>query len=76
MKRVKKNDCLDWSVEALQQEIDRLMNEIDRAYRRLGRCLYTVSEQETASINEMTDRVVDLKQKLRILREKDTAETR
>lgn len=61
------------AISVLESEIQRLMDDIDKAYGHLGRSLCALTEQETSSINELTDRVVVLKQKLRKLKEIDAA---
>lgn len=64
------------AIDALELEIRRLTDEIDESYCRLGRYFYALTEQETAGINEMTDKIVEHKQKLRKLKEKDAKENR
>lgn len=63
------------AISVLESEIQRLMDNIEKAYGHLGRSLCAVTEQETTTINELTDQVVVLKQKLRKLKEMDAAET-
>lgn len=61
-------ECND-VVSALEMEIQRQMDELEKAYSRLGRRFQSMAEKETVGINELADRVVELKQKLRKLKE-------
>lgn len=59
------------AIDTLEDEIQRLMGEIERGYSHLGRRVHAMTEQEFGGINDLTDKVVALKQKLRRLRERD-----